>query len=442
MGSSSRWRTSATATPCRGRHHRPEVRLRVAEGQVAVAVGAVGAQQRQRPGDGVLQHVVAPAEASAPPCRPPGRCPRPPACRRPGCRRRPRVSARRSCPAGSPPARCGPRRAGARTRWARAPAPRAALHCTATHQPGLDQQVGDGEAVRRRVDHQREVARAELAQRAGSGCWGSPRRRSPGSAPWPRPEPRRSPRPPWPRACRSPWTSPVPLPPTVAAAATPVNRPPSPRAAAVRCSRVRDGADDRARDATTEDALLLHWSPRSAVRAQGDGGRARARPRRTPAVRAHPGRHRLRINPQSRLPTLDSTTAPRSRQPRHLRDLDTLQRAALFRGGPARSWRCAPGAGRRHAGHRARLAGGAGAPEAGARKVHRRLPAQDAASWTRWRRTWPGPGRHRADPMRWRWATWTSASREAWREGRPRLAAWHEGVASRPSLQETLPREG
>ena len=31
---------------------------------------------------------------------------------------------------------------------------------------------------------------------------------------------------------------------------------------------------------------------------------------------------------------------------------------------------------------------------------------------------------------------------ERWREGRPRLAAWYEGVAARASMQATLPRDG
>jgi glutathione S-transferase len=31
---------------------------------------------------------------------------------------------------------------------------------------------------------------------------------------------------------------------------------------------------------------------------------------------------------------------------------------------------------------------------------------------------------------------------ERWRDGRPRLAAWYEGVVARKSMQATLPREG
>ncbi len=31
---------------------------------------------------------------------------------------------------------------------------------------------------------------------------------------------------------------------------------------------------------------------------------------------------------------------------------------------------------------------------------------------------------------------------EGWRDGRPRLAGWYAGVAERPSMLETLPREG
>ena len=127
-------RTSATGE-ARGRRHRgPEIHLRVAKGEIAVAVGGIGAHQREVARDRLLQHVVAALEACAPPCPWSDRCRSRPACRRRECRRRRRGSLRRRCPAAGTRARsCRPSTA-ARTRESSLSRPRAA--CTRPCAPG------------------------------------------------------------------------------------------------------------------------------------------------------------------------------------------------------------------------------------------------------------------------------------------------------------------
>ena len=148
-----------------GRHHGPEIHLRVAEDEIAGAVGGVGAHQREVAGDRLLEHVVALAEAA-----------HLLALGQLGAEADRRVE-RRDAGAARADA-LGERAlrhhleldlAGHPARLERrgllvVPARRRADHLA--HRSVGDQLMGQRIAVRRRVDHQREVFRSAFAQSA------------------------------------------------------------------------------------------------------------------------------------------------------------------------------------------------------------------------------------------------------------------------------------